>query len=322
MNTPTIDVAVCVVQSPEGRVLLAERTARQVAAGFWELPGGKIEPGETPAEAAARELVEETGLTPTGLVAWRRYDHQFQTRRLRLHFFRARGWQGTAHGREGQRLAWVDPGAPHVGPLLPSNDRAMFALSLPASYPVLDIGAQDGQDDVLRRLHAVLSGGARLIRVRPSQRAPGQTTSLLTRIAALAGAFRGARILAPSVMDARRAGLAGVHSDSTELRRMMGRPAVAVWAATCHHQEDLDRAVALGADFVVLSPILADPERPHQAPLGWDGLRRLTAACSISVYAQGGLSHADEAAARAAGAAGLVVAAGHRDASERERMVA
>jgi 8-oxo-dGTP diphosphatase len=307
MTMPVVNVAVCVVQTSDGRVLLAERTPRQVAAGFWEMPGGKIEPGETPAQAAARELQEETGLTPIGLTPWITYEHQFPTKRLRLHFFRTRGWEGTPHGREGQRLAWTDPRAPHVGPVLASNDRALFAMALPPEYVVADFGAPQRADDVMAGLHRALSEGAALIRVRMPPAAPGQRAALLARVAALADAFPGSAILTASIMDARRAGLAGVHSCSRELRRSSARPPVRIWAATCHGVEDLARAVALGADFVVLSAILPDPERPHQQPIGWDGLRRCATAYPVGIYAQGGLGPADAATARQAGAAGLVV---------------
>jgi 8-oxo-dGTP diphosphatase len=308
MTLPVIDVAVCIVQTPDGRVLLAERTPRQVSAGFWEIPGGKIEPGETPAAAAARELQEETGLRPIGLTPWMTYEHRFPAKRVRLHFFRAQGWEGTPRGREGQRIAWADPHAPHVGPVLPSNDRALFALALPPIYMVADVGAQGSPDDILADLQTGLSDGARLIRVRLSATSPGQAASLLARIAALARVFPAASILTASPMDARRAGLAGVHSCARDLRRLIARPPVRIWAATCHDDADLALAVSLGADFVVLSPILPDPERPHQTPIGWDGLRRSVDGCPVRIYAQGGLAASDATAARRAGAAGVVVA--------------
>jgi 8-oxo-dGTP diphosphatase len=47
------------------QILILER-ARGMMTGFWSVPGGFVDPGETPKEAAARELFEETGLTPTG----------------------------------------------------------------------------------------------------------------------------------------------------------------------------------------------------------------------------------------------------------------
>lgn len=47
----------------DGRVLAARRTAPAATAGRWELPGGKVEPGETPEAALVREIAEELGCT-------------------------------------------------------------------------------------------------------------------------------------------------------------------------------------------------------------------------------------------------------------------
>ncbi len=45
----------------DGRVLAARRTSPAEAAGRWEFPGGKVEPGETPESALVREVAEELG---------------------------------------------------------------------------------------------------------------------------------------------------------------------------------------------------------------------------------------------------------------------
>ena len=52
-----------------GRVLAARRTSPASAAGRWELPGGKVEPGETRAESLVREIDEELGVRIT-VVRW------------------------------------------------------------------------------------------------------------------------------------------------------------------------------------------------------------------------------------------------------------
>jgi len=55
----------CVLVWIDGAVLVGRRPAGDPLAGFWEFPGGKLEPGESWAEAARRELLEENGLAVT-----------------------------------------------------------------------------------------------------------------------------------------------------------------------------------------------------------------------------------------------------------------
>jgi 8-oxo-dGTP diphosphatase len=58
------EVALVLLVDPSGAVLLQHRDEHTpVSPNQWSLPGGHIEPGETPEEAARRELLEETGLT-------------------------------------------------------------------------------------------------------------------------------------------------------------------------------------------------------------------------------------------------------------------
>lgn len=59
-KSPRVIVAAIIII--DGRVLACERSAPPEVAGRWEFPGGKVEPGETDAEALARECVEELGV--------------------------------------------------------------------------------------------------------------------------------------------------------------------------------------------------------------------------------------------------------------------
>ena len=58
---PPIMCAGAVVRDADGRLLLVRR-GHAPSVGLWSLPGGRVEPGESPAQAAAREVLEETGL--------------------------------------------------------------------------------------------------------------------------------------------------------------------------------------------------------------------------------------------------------------------
>jgi len=60
-GSPRPEVAVGAIAVDEDRLLLVRR-GHGPAAGLWSVPGGRVEPGETLAEAVVRELVEETGL--------------------------------------------------------------------------------------------------------------------------------------------------------------------------------------------------------------------------------------------------------------------
>ena len=63
---PPIKQVVCaVLRRADGRILLARRAVGQHLEGHWELPGGKVEPGESLASALQRELLEELGLVVT-----------------------------------------------------------------------------------------------------------------------------------------------------------------------------------------------------------------------------------------------------------------
>lgn len=55
-----IKVAAAVIVS-EGKILAAKRKNERFGGGFWEFPGGKLEPGETPKQACQREVAEELG---------------------------------------------------------------------------------------------------------------------------------------------------------------------------------------------------------------------------------------------------------------------
>ena len=70
----------------DGRVLIGQRPAGVALAGLWEFPGGKIEPGESPAEAAVRECLEETGLVVTAAETLEETRHTYDHGTVHLYF--------------------------------------------------------------------------------------------------------------------------------------------------------------------------------------------------------------------------------------------
>lgn len=114
------EVAVGVLVLADGRFLLAQRPVGKPYEGYWEFPGGKLEPGESVETALARELHEELGLDVTACSRWQVLEHDYPHAYVRLHFCKVTGWSGEPVGREGQAFSWETvPVA--VQPLLPAT---------------------------------------------------------------------------------------------------------------------------------------------------------------------------------------------------------
>ena len=130
---PVVDVAVGVLIRADGRFLLTSRPAGKVYAGYWEFPGGKLEPGEGVAQALARELHEELGLDidPADVQRWREQLVDYPHALVRLHFCQLRAWHGELQMREGQSFSWQ---------ALP----VQVAPVRPGALPVLEWLAQPG----------------------------------------------------------------------------------------------------------------------------------------------------------------------------------
>lgn len=104
-RTP-VDVAVGVLVRPDGHFLLTSRPPGKVMAGYWEFPGGKLEPGETVEQALRRELHEELGITIGEAQPWKIELMDYPHARVRLHFCRVFEWSGAFEMREGQTMCW------------------------------------------------------------------------------------------------------------------------------------------------------------------------------------------------------------------------
>ena len=106
---PLVLVAAGALVRSDGRLLLAQRPAGKPMAGLWEFPGGKVEAGESPQRALARELREELGVAirETDMVPFSFASHVYDRFHLLMPVFLVRTWEGEVVAQEGQELAWV-----------------------------------------------------------------------------------------------------------------------------------------------------------------------------------------------------------------------
>ncbi len=317
-----LEVAAGVILDAQGRVLLGDRPAGKPYAGWWELPGGKLEPGETPLQALARELDEELGIRVTEATPWVTHVHAYTHATVRLAFCRVTAWEGEPQGREGQRLAWVDPCQPvdamqaglNGGQLLPATLPPLDWLQVPRRYAIGGIGSPAGLPAYLARVDRALDEGRTLFQLREPDWPEGpDAASLLAALQAVLARVhaRGGRVLVNSRHPAAWWALAdGVHLRSTDLATasLEGLSADAWIGASTHDARELNLARERGARFAVLGPVLPTTSHPGAPVLGWSSFAALVAGAGLPVFALGGQTpdELDVAALHAAhGVAGI-----------------
>lgn len=299
-----VEVAAAVIQRRDNTFLLAQRPPDKIWAGYWEFPGGKVEPGETPYHALVRELKEELGITVQTAYPWLTRVFTYPHATVRLNFFRVTEWDGEPHPHEGQEFSWQRVPDVSANPVLPANAPILRALELPALYAISNV-QELGEQDFMRRLEVALQNGLKMVQLREKQYSRDDLRTLALRMLPLMRRHNALLILNADIELAREVGADGVQLTAAQLQELRERPDVLWCAASCHNAEDLRRAEALGCDFALLSPVLATQSHPGAPHLGWDDFKGAAAGSSIPVYALGGLTQSDMQQAWRHGAHGI-----------------
>ncbi|WP_269212199.1 Nudix family hydrolase [Chromobacterium piscinae] len=302
-----IDVVAGALMRPDGSFMLGSRPEGKPYAGYWEFPGGKVEPGETPLEALKREFHEEMGIIVTAATPWLTKIHHYEHASVHLRFFRIWDWQGEPQPREAQSFAWQRPGRYTVEPMLPANGPILKSLELPACYAIT-CAAEIGVEAQLARL-AERDWG--MVQVREHGMGREELADFVVRAAAIVRP-RGGKL----VVNADPAWLAGwpvdgAHLTGARLAALAERPAFDWVGASIHGADELARAGELGLDYALLSPVAPTVTHPGAALLGWDGFAACLAdGVPLPVYALGGMSVEDLDLARLHGAHGVALMRG------------
>lgn len=291
MPQPRLHVVAGVMRDEQGRVLLAQRPPGKDLAGSWEFPGGKLEAGESPQIALARELNEELGIRAT--IGRRRI--AIPHGRILLDVHDVTAYEGVPHSRESQALVWIDP-ARIDRRQMPIADRPVVtSLCLPERYLITPVPEHEHDGVFMTALESALRSGMRLIQLR----LPGWSRQ---RIAPLARRMRdachaaNARLLLNSDWQlAEVLGLDGVHLPAHIVRSLSERvvPQDRLLGVSCHDADELTHAARIGADFATLSPIKPTATHPEAVPLGWSSAGDIVVNAPLPVYALGGLDQSD-----------------------------
>ncbi|MDR1062481.1 MAG: Nudix family hydrolase [Azoarcus sp.] len=303
MNRKIVDVAAGIIVRGDGRFLLGQRAPGTFYPGYWEFPGGKVEVGESPAEALRRELREELDIGVESFYPWIVRAHEYEHASVSLHFFEVIRWRGEIRSHVHAALAWVAADEA-CAPMLPANGPVLKALSLPRRMGITQAAAV-GVERQLAALSHALAAGLRLVQLREAG-LPASARRAFAAEAVRRAHAAGALILVNDDPElALAVGADGLHLSASRLMASAARPGFAWVGASCHCRAELEHTAALGLDYALLGAVKATATHPSGGALGWEGFAALAAGLPLPVFALGGLADEDMVAARQAGAHGI-----------------
>lgn len=312
--TKIVEVAAAVMLRTDGReFLLAQRPEGKVYAGYWEFPGGKVEPGESVRDALIRELQEELGITVTACSPWLTRVFTYPHATVRLNFWRVTAWDGEigiTAPLEHSAVDWQKTGqAATVAPILPANDPILKALSLPTTMAITN-AEREGTERQLERLEEALATGLRLIQVRDKGWPQAQRLWFAEAVTRLARTHGALVVINDDEEIARRVGADGLHLSAARLATCTQRPDFTWVGASCHSADEIVRAGQLDLDYALLGPVLPTPTHPESAGMGWTEFSRVIAGNTLPALALGGMEKSMLAEAQDRGAHGIALMRG------------
>lgn len=121
MSKPTIQVAAGIIRNEFKQIYLTQRLEGQDFAQSLEFPGGKVDAGETPEQALARELEEEIGIHVLSAFPYEHFRFEYPTKFIEFFFYLVEEWVGEPFGREGQEGFWIHQTDLEQGQFPPAN---------------------------------------------------------------------------------------------------------------------------------------------------------------------------------------------------------
>lgn len=286
-----IKAVVGVLYNKSGQILIAKRQAHQFMGGFWEFPGGKIEPNETKESTVIRELYEELGIEISSLNLHRTMTHQYADRIVELDIYIINSYRHSPIGAEGQKIVWSNIDELTNYKLLPATKTIINSLTLPNKYWITPANNHTS-DEWLKQFEQHLKSDITLIQLRSKE---ALNLSFIEELYRKCQQYNLKLLLNTVNKTFTETCCDGWHITTDEMSKLYTRPCAddKLLGASTHNLEQALQAQRLGADFVVISPVQATQTHPDTTPIGWDAAQEVVDKLNIPVYFLGGMGLKD-----------------------------
>ena len=300
-----VHVAVAVIENASGEILISKRLDHLHMGGFWEFPGGKVEAGETVLQALQREIREEVALDIHTANPLLQIPFRYPDKHVLLDVWHVTDFSGAAQSCEGQQVLWTQRHALSAYQFPPANRGILTALQLPDQ--LLITGDFSNADEcILRTQNAIEKSGLRAVMLRAQHLDAMEYKKLAIEMAQLCQQHS-VKLLLNTASENFIEQADGLHFTTQRLLVCTERPVSVqkLFGASCHNEAEVQHAVAIGADYITLSPVLLTASHPEAPSLGWEDLASLLSVCSLPVFALGGLNTDNLPQTKALGVLGI-----------------
>lgn len=306
-----VHVAVGVIEDNHGNIFIAQRAADAHQGGLWEFPGGKLEVGETTPQALRRELHEELAIDVQHCEPLIQIRHHYPDKSVLLDVYRVTRFSGQPTGNEGQPVRWVSK-ADLVNYSFPAANKPIVkAIGLPER--LLITGSAVSSCEFIEKLERAFDSGVKDVILRVENLSLQQHGNFVLSAAQITRQHRSILQLNTSFenyklfKDQLENVAVGLHMNRHELASHDQRPVAedVLLGASCHNSSELQKAMDLGVDYILLSPVLPTASHPGADILGWQTFTELVESVNIPVYALGGMHDEHLPQAKKSGAQGI-----------------
>jgi len=281
-----VKAVVGILRNADGEILISERRQDQFMAGYWELPGGKIQIGESNEANLARELKEELGIEISELSLIHTMRHQYPEKTVHLWIYTINHFDGEARGVEGQNIVWCPSERLGDFNLLPTMKVIIHKICLPEQYWITPDG--ESEESLLKQLHAHINSGSKLIQLRAKKLIDSAFVERLYKICQDANV----KLILNTPNKTFDEPCDGWHLTTQELLSLSERPCALdkLLGASTHNVIEAEHAEKIDVDYISIAPVEPTKSHPDSKPLGWDKASELVSESNLPVYLLGGMS--------------------------------
>lgn len=298
-----IRVVVAIIKDEKNRVLITQRMADRVQPHLWEFPGGKITLYETGLQALKREIFEEVDIKIEKAMPFMQLHHDYKDYSVWLDIWQVEKYTGTARGKEGQNIAWVESDRLKSYQFLDANKNIFKALALAKFHK--KIPSEYKVEGYLQSIKKAKEDGFDQIELDAQNLSPKDYKKLIEEATSLSNALNLKLILFDTFDKLQEfPQLDGISMKAKDLLKQKSRPVSSdkLFCLWCKDKEDIKVAELLEADFIILSPILN-----IENGLGWSKFQRIANSTNLPIYAYGKIDASMFSRVRALGGIGCLL---------------